>query len=267
MKKIISIILSLVMILSFSLVINAESNKVEDKYIQLTKEDFEKMHTDERAQIEKELKSGKKLVKIEKRKIHFKKNEAGDLIPLTEEEYSSLSLTELADVTQDDLTLTLYILDNTREGSIYPVDYSFEGWFDWNALDNFPGPKDFAGIGWGNCNLASYYRSQTAWDRYGIQYSGTTNLGTADVVANSAYVAYYSNLRDGQTGAYLDHGWVFADVRQNTKYNLEQNVVFQYTHTSSGYTYTADIDSDGLSFSVLPITDTWDDFAVSNIWY
>ncbi len=223
------------------------------------------MHPDKRVVIEKALEEGKKLVSRTTQKYYIFKDETGEPIIKTEEELLQEEIEGTIsprDISKSELTLELYIFDNTQEGSSYPVDYSFMGWFDWDLHDISPGIYDYAGIVYDG-SLVLYGSGEVAYNEDNESYSGEDYIGTEDVHNSAGYVAYYNNHFSGYD---LDHGWVFADARQNIKQNLEGNANLSYFHTYSDAEYSITI-SVPPSITITPTTSQWKKPVYDIFWY
>ncbi|SHK01204.1 hypothetical protein [Paramaledivibacter caminithermalis] len=258
MKKIISLILVLTMAISVCYISYADS-----KHIKISKEELASMPRAKREVLEKAFNNGKRLLRIEKRVVELKKDANGRLVPIDPKEEIKTqnikdSLISAKSISENSLTLELYVLDNTREGSSYPVDYSFMGWFEWNGQDPAPGEYDFAGITWDG-GLALYKGDQVAYDWIDRE----TTSGEEDMKTSRGYVAKYKYYNGVSP---LKCGWVFADVRQNQKQNLQGNVKFTYFHTYSSLNYSVSI-SNPPSLDIKPDYKNWDKFSYTTFWY
>jgi len=152
------------------------------------------------------------------------------------------------------LYLSLWASRNLQTG--YCSDWTFNGYFQWNNMPDgwFWGRGyDFWGITWSG-NQANV-PGPAAYSYDSAVPSTIYNHSLAQTFNNAGDVFRFYEWDEWGT-KYERYGYIGASARQTTCNNQVQTVNLQYTHTTSGLSFSV---SGGGSwgFSVTPGTDSW----------
>ncbi|HEY3315172.1 MAG TPA: hypothetical protein VGL40_07860 [Bacillota bacterium] len=169
----------------------------------------------------------------------------GPLVPVPEGDVSIQYISPSA--------ITIGAFAYRRIGTGRPVDWVFEGDWNWGSNVDTSGTYDFPGLSW-NGNLAIYGENSMVYWSNGT-YSSPNS--TSQVAGQGMAWTLPYNIVYPSTLVYPRSGYVQTKAYQMFEVGAAGNLVFSFGHAYQSVSYSLSLSGGGMSWSITPSTGTW----------